>query len=230
MFRAAGPDVGGDLLPDERDHVAVAADRAPWSAARSSPTDRSTCTTRSMRVTRGRRRARARRRRRWRPRPAPASTPARGAAVVGRRRRRSARGRARARGARPRSGLERRRWPLELDIDALLGGARRDRAFRAAVALPGVEHRPRVRARRARVRRRRRARRCGPRSATCSRTVRVLRRVPFRRARAGRRSLAFALRLPGAGPHAHRRRDRRRCARRAIDAWSRPRTTAELRG
>ena len=139
------------LLPDERDHLAVAAHRRRCRAARSSRTGRSTSTTRSTLLDAlaealeladlaagGRRPRRASIRR-----AAPPIT-VDGATIghVG----------ALAPTVLDAFGVPSRRVALELDIDGLLGGARRDRAFRPPSRFPASQHRPRVRAARDRAR------------------------------------------------------------------------------
>ena len=72
---------------------------------------------------------------------------------------------------------------------------RRDRTFARAVALPAVEHRPRLRRRRHRRGRRRRAHAARRRRRRCSRTCGLFDVFRSDALGAGRRSLAFALRF-----------------------------------
>ena len=119
----------------------------------------------------------------------------RAAARRGRRPRRPARGRGRARGAR-RARARRRRWSRPSSTStrcstppAATARSARRRASRrrASTSRSSLDD--------ARARRRRRARRCGPRSATCSRTCALFDVFRSDALGAGRRSLAFALRF-----------------------------------
>ena len=119
---------------------------------------------------------------------------------------------------------------LELDLDVLLAGDRRDRALPASVAVPAVEDRPRVRRRRRRGCRRRGADAAGRRAATSSRTSRCSTSFgPSRWAPAGRASRS-RVRLPCCRPDAHRRRGRASDGKRRSTAVTASTTRLTLRG
>ena len=166
-------------LPDEPEHVALALAGTGASAARSRPTARSTCTTRSTPSPRSSRRCGIARRGAASPTTLPGYRAGRGGARRGRRPRRSAPSARSRRRCSPRSGSRRRWSTAELDARHAARAARRDRTFRAPSRFPASTVDLAFVVADACLRRRRASRTLRAAVGDVLEDVRAVRRVPF---------------------------------------------------